>query len=113
MTHGSRTYVNCALTPYAIDGVPSSQPAVVFPPKTPTRRRSPDLSAYDRMDPPRPVRPTRYGRSRVEGHNEGMDRLRAALDDMAAKMNAFSKEATRVSAEDAKRRARMRPVDYR
>lgn len=36
MTHGSRTYVNCALTPYAVDGVPSSKQAVVFPPKTPT-----------------------------------------------------------------------------
>ena len=99
MTHGSRTYVNCALTPYAVDGVPSSLPAVVFPPKTPTRRRSPDLSAYDRLDPPRPVRPTRYGRSRVEGHSEGMDRLRAALDRMEAQVNAKLLEALRVPVE--------------
>ena len=105
MTHGSRTYVNCALTPYAVDGVPSSKQAVVFPPKTPTRRRSPDLSAYDRLDPPRPVRPTRYGRSRVEGHSEGMDRLRAALDRMEAQVNAKLLEALRVSAEDAMRKA--------
>lgn len=81
--------------------------AVLFAPLHPTRRRSPDLSAYDRLDPPRPVRPTRYGRSRVEGHIEGMDRLRAALDDMAAKVNAATAEAVRFSAEAAMSKARM------
>lgn len=78
--------------------------AALLPPEQPTRRRSPDLSAYDRLDPPRPVRPARYGRSRVEVHIEGMDRLRAALDDMAAKVNAAAAEAARVTAEDAKRK---------
>lgn len=69
--------------------------AVLIPPQTPTRRRSPDLSAYDRLDPPK-ARP--YGRSRVEVHMDGMDRLRAALDEMAAKVNAAAAEAVRTSA---------------
>lgn len=86
--------------------------AALICPEKPTRRRSPDLSAYDRLDPPRPVRPTRYGRSRVEGHTEGMDRLRAALDRMEAQVNAKLKEAVRASAEDAIRRARLRPENY-
>ena len=96
--------------PYSVDGVASPASGALFAPRYPTRRRSPDLSAYDRLDPPKP---RRYGKGRVEMHVEGMDRLRAALDDMAAKMNAAAEEAARVSAEDAKRRARMRPVDYR
>lgn len=93
------------LVSYSVDGVPSPAPADLFAPLQPTRRRSPDLSAYDRLDPPRPVRPTRYGRSRVEGHTEGMDRLRAALDRMEAQVNAKLLEALRVSAEDAMRKA--------
>lgn len=76
--------------------------AVLIPPQTPTRRRSPDLSAYDRLDPPQP---RRYGRSRMQTNTEGMDRLRAALDEMAAKMNAAAKEAVRFAAEDALRKA--------
>lgn len=87
MTHGSRTYVNCALTPYAFDGVPSSLPAVVFPPKTPTRRRSPDLSAYDRLDPPRPVRPRRSGYRHSNG-SDGADALAYALAGLEAKVRA-------------------------
>lgn len=79
-----------------------SRSAVLIPPQTPTRRRSPDLSAYDRLDPPQP---RRYGRSRVQTNTEGMDRLRAALDDMAAKVNAAAKEAVRVAADDAMRKA--------
>ena len=93
------------LVSYSVDGVPSPASADLFAPLQPTRRRSPDLSAYDRLDPPRPVRPTRYGRSRVEGHTEGMDRLRAALDRMEAQVNAKLLEALRVSAEDAMRKA--------
>ena len=94
------------LVSYSVDGVPSPASADLFAPLQPTRRRSPDLSAYDRLDPPRPVRPTRYGRSRVEGHTEGMDRLRAALDRMEAQVNAKLLEALRVSAEDAMRQAK-------
>lgn len=93
------------LVSYSVDGVPSPASADLFAPLQPTRRRSPDLSAYDRLDPPRPVRPTRYGRSRVEGHTEGMDRLRAALDRMEAQVNAKLLEALRVSPEDAMRKA--------
>ena len=92
---------------YLIDATVDGQErrVVLFAPLQPTRRRSPDLSAYDRLDPPRPVRPTHYGRSRVEGHTEGMDRLRAALDRMEAQVNAKLLEALRVSAEDAMRKA--------
>ncbi len=99
---------------YLIDATVDGQArrVVLFAPLQPTRRRSPDLSAYDRLDPPRPVRPTRYGRSRVEGHTEGMDRLREALDDLGAKVKAAAAEAARVTAEDAKRKAGYRPVDY-
>lgn len=93
------------LVSYSVDGVPSPASADLFAPLQPTRRRSPDLSAYDRLDPPRPVRPTHYGRSRVEGHTEGMDRLRAALDRMEAQVNAKLLEALRGSAEDAMRKA--------
>lgn len=84
-----------------IDG--QSRHVVLFAPLKPTQRRSPDLSAYDRLDP-KPD-PRRYGSSRLDDV-EGMDRLRAALDEMAAKMNAAAAEAMRVSAEDAMRRAR-------
>lgn len=42
-------------------------------------------------------------------HVEGMDRLRAALDDMAAKVNAATAEALRFSAEAAMRDARSAP----
>lgn len=87
MTQGSRTYVNCALTPYSVDGVPSSLQAVVFPPKTPTRRRSPDLSAYDRMDPPRPVRPRPSGYRHSNG-SDGADALAYALAGLEAQVKA-------------------------
>lgn len=71
-----------------VDGQPRQ--AVLFAPLEPTRRRSPDLSAYDRLDPPTP---RAYGKSRVEVHIEGMDRLRAALDDLAAKINGAASSA--------------------
>lgn len=80
--------------------------AALICPEKPTRRRSPDLSAYDRLDPPQP---RRYGKSRVDAHIEGMDRLRAALDEMAAKVNAASADALRFSAEAAMRDARGAP----
>lgn len=85
--------------------------AALLPPEQPTLRRSPDLSAYDRLDPPRPVRPTRYGRSRVEDL-EGMARLREALDGLGAKVKAAHDDALQRVAEETLRRARMRPVDY-
>ena len=91
-----------AAVPYSVDGVASPASGALFAPQNPTRRRSPDLSAYDRLDPPKP---RRYGRIRVEGHTDGMDRLRAALDRMEAQVNAKLQEALRVTAEDAMRRA--------
>lgn len=98
-THG--TMHNRFRIEAAIDGQHSH--AVLIPPHQPTRRRSPDLSAYDRLDPPNP---RRYGKGRM-ADLEGMDRLRAALDKMSAKMNAAAAvEAMRVSAEDVMRRAR-------
>lgn len=91
---------------YLIDATVEGQErrVVLFAPLEPTRRRSPDLSAYDRLDPPRPVRPRRYGSSRVEDL-AGMDRLRAALDLMSDQVNAAAAEAARVSAEEAMRKS--------
>lgn len=104
MTRKAHGHYAC-LVSYSVDGVTSPASGALFAPSEPTRRRSPDLSAYDRLDPPRPVRQTRYGRSRVEDHLEGMDRLRAALDNMAAKVNAAAFVAARFTAEDAMRKA--------
>ena len=101
MTRKAHGHYAC-LVSYSVDGVTSPASGALFAPSEPTRRRSPDLSAYDRLDPPKALP---YGRSRVEVHMEGMDRLRAALDEMAAKVNAAAADAVRVSAEDAKRRA--------
>ena len=70
-----------------VDG--QSRQAVLFAPLEPTRRRSPDLSDYDRLDPPEP---RAYGTSRM-ADVEGMDRLRAALDDLAAKVNGAASSA--------------------
>lgn len=103
MTRQHGTMHNRFRVEAAIDGQHSH--AVLIPPQQPTRRRSPDLSAYDRLDPPRPVRPTRYGRSRISDV-EGMDRLRQALDDLGAKMKAASHDALLQAAAQAQREAR-------
>ena len=99
MTRQHGTMHNRFRVEAAIDGQHSH--AVLIPPQQPTRRRSPDLSAYDRLDPPKP---RRYGKGRM-AEVEGMDRLRAALDEMAAKVNAAAAEAARFTAEDAMRKA--------
>ena len=101
MTHKSRTYVNCALVAYSVDGRESARPGVCFPPARPSRRRSPDLSAYDRLDPEHRSRETLSGTHTFTFtvHIDGRERLQAALDGLEEKMKARMREVNRRMAE--------------
>lgn len=78
MTHRRPSVV---VTTYVRSGSDQVRHAVVLP-SAPTRRRSEPLSRYDRLDP------APLGRSRVNVHVEGLDRLREAMAAMAQQVNA-------------------------
>lgn len=68
------------VTSYRREGEDQDRSGVVFPPRRPSRRASAPLSRYDRLAPDDQPETARV-------RLEGMERLRAALDALAVKMN--------------------------
>lgn len=104
------------VTRYVRAGETLERHAVLFPPLHPSRKASDRLSRYDRLDPSAQPDPAPDG---LGADVEGMERLRAALDDLADKVNArrlseneMADALGRISAAKARadREASARPV---